>query len=312
MRKLYAVALTALVSACLLGSCNKPAGEGEAAPPAAGASASSGQATASIPPAATPEDAAAPSGSASKGAQDAGTKSMAVQPVDLSGKWLALFGRTAGGSTIEDAYKTGEMLEFKGSSEMVWTQPAKDKPADFTYTVDGQTLTLLPGATMNVGRDDEVGLMNVGRDDEVGLNDAKADGQKGSVGKGEQKKTLFRDGDFLAVTDADGGMLIYGKVADEAAQPSVTGAYTGTVAANPAFPAKFEMKDNMLVADFNKGQGGFKGVYAKGGYFVGVTNGSLSSGLAAVRVAADGSLDGIFLPLPFTSMNSNFDFKPGQ
>lgn len=308
MRQINAVILTSLVSVCLLGSCNKPADEGEVTPPPSSAG-TSGTSVANTPPDAT--GAAGQSSTPDGSVKDSGTKSMPVEPVDLSGKWIALFGRTPGGSTIEDAYKTGEVLEFKSSNGVIWTKKAGAAPADYTFTVEGDTLTLNPGMVQNVGRDDEVGLLNVGRDDEVGLNDGKAP-QKSTTGTGKLKKTLFRDGNFLAVTGTEDDIMVYGKVdAPGAAQPEIAGKYTGDIAGNGPFPAEFEWKDNYLEAKLDDGKGVFKGMFAEG-YFVGPANGTTGTGLAAITRLPDGKLDGVFLPLPFTHMNSIFDFAPGQ
>jgi hypothetical protein len=114
------------------------------------------------------------------------------------------------------------------------------------------------------------------------------------------------------VTGADQDIMVYGKVADDApAQPEIAGSYTATIAGSGSLPAKFEWKDNYLQADLDSGKGVFKGMYSNG-YFIGLTRGTTGNGLAAVTQTADGKLDGIFLPLPFTAMNSDFDFTPGQ
>lgn len=314
MRNAFAVILTIAVFACLVGSCDKPA-ESDGTTPVA-----STPPAASSPAAATP-DPATPASSGTQAANGPGTKSAPVAEADISGKWLALFGRTEGGSTLDEAWKTGEIIEFKKGGDMLWIKKSGSAPMDFKFTVDGQSLTITPGAQnvgrddevglMNVGRDDEVGMLNVGRDDEVGLNKAEGDG-KTTVGKGASKKTLFRDGNFLAIIGEHNDIMVYGKVSGtEPARPDIVGNYTASIAASDAIPTVFEWKENYLLGSFSDFHGNFKGQYTNG-YFVGVTNGIAANGLAAVTQLPDGTLDGVLLSTPFTSMNSNFNFNPGQ
>lgn len=311
MRQLDVFFLTSLVSVCLLGSCDKPEETQDPSQAAATAPArGSVQGGSSIDP---PPPAPATAGSTASAKAPDGTKSKAVSQVDLSGRWIALFGRTAGGSTIDDAWKSGETLEFKNSGGIIWTQKTGATPIELQTSIDGLSLTITPPAgTQNVGRDDEVGLLNVGRDDEVGLLKDDKGQQTGTSGSGPLKKTLFRDGSFLAIMGRQNDIMVYGKVEGaESSQPDIKGNYTATVVSTTGLPARFEWKENYLEATFENGAGAFKGMWVNG-YFVGVTNGMAGSGLAAITRQADGSLNGILLPSPFTTMNANFDFAPGQ
>ena len=106
--------------------------------------------------------------------------------------------------------------------------------------------------------------------------------------------------------------MIYGKVETaDPPMPQIGGNYTGTIVNTTNVPAVFEWNPNSLEAKLSGGGGVFKGMYAQG-YFCGPTRGSNGNGLAAVTLLPDGTLDGVFLPMPFTAMNKNFDFKPGQ
>jgi hypothetical protein len=244
-----------------------------------------------------------------------GARSGSLAPADLSGKWIALFGRTAGGSVVE-AWKTGEALEFRRAGELIWIRKAGADPVAATYTLSGLQFDIKSGSAMNVGRDDEVGLMNVGRDDEVGLNKAGApsDAAKAAAAAAAVvKKTAFRDGNYLALIGDRDDVMVYAKVPDtgEAAKPDISGNYTGSIMDKGPVRATFAWKENYLQADLDEGLGVFKGEF-KNGYFVGPANGPGGSGLAAVSQQADGSLDGIMLPMPFNHMDANFDFHPGQ
>ena len=107
-----------------------------------------------------------------------GTKSDPVTPVDLSGKWIALFGRTPEGS-VDSAWQTGEVVEFERNGGLIWTKMTGSQPASFRYELKGNEMAIIPGEVANIGRYDEVGLMNVGRDDEVGINKGEQPGQSG-------------------------------------------------------------------------------------------------------------------------------------
>jgi hypothetical protein len=240
----------------------------------------------------------------------AGPVSGKVEQADLSGKWLALFGRTAGGS-VDEAWKRGEVLEFKRVGELIWTK----KPGDsipFSVALNGLDLELKPGKMMNVGRDDEVGLMNVGRDDEVGLNNADAKNEAQNSDSSLKKK-VFRDGNFLALIGEENDVMVFGKVGatENTSRPEVTGKYVGQITDMDTVPASFEWKQNFLSGNLAEGKGVFKAEF-KDGYFIGISNGPWGNGYGAVTLRADGSLDGVTLPMPFNQMNANFDFRPGQ
>lgn len=325
MRTVFVILAASIMLLGLLAGCNKASTESDTTSVVADSSSHSAQTSSGSDAAAAPPPASATSSDSSAAgtgnSAGSGTKSAQVSPVDLSGKWIALFGRTEGGSTLDEAWKNGEIIEFTRDGGILWTKKVGSSPLDYSFELAGLTMTIKPGpknigrddevGLMNVGRDDEVGLLNVGRDDEVGLLDKKAGGKE-AVGKGVLKKTLFRDGNFLAVMGEQNDIMVYGRYNGDQPMPEILGNYTGNIASSGVMPIKFEWKENYLLGTFDGMAGVFKAQYAHG-YFVGVTNNNVAgSGLAAVTRLPDGTLDGIFLPMPFSSMNANFDFTPGQ
>jgi hypothetical protein len=288
---------------------------------------------AATPPQST--DPAAAQGAAANGDVPAATTTTGEPPaapvtaVQITGTWLALFGRSDQGVNEEATTATGHQLQFSPDGTLLLTllkdgKPGKQLPG--SYIIDGDRLewsyslieTANAGAfeiaPLGMGRDEEIGLLRgdkdgMGRDEEIGLDQGKRDGSPQQQLHTEDLRIVL-DGPFMALTDDHGQIYVYGNKASESQQPLPEHAWTGTLGGK-AVTVQFATQDGQVTGQFGEYGGSFTGKLASG-FITGRVEGRSRLSLAALALDREGKLCGVLLPDPYAKMDPQFDFSPVQ
>jgi hypothetical protein len=255
----------------------------------------------------------------------------------LAGTWFALFGRHDNG-VEESTWENGHRVRFIQDGNNLWVRVENGwnvAALNAKYEVMGDTVQikfsprsaveygLSKIAPLGLGRDEEVGLSakTPSRDAEIGLA-GKAAGEKAGDAERVESLKFQLVGDLLVLTDSKTNVMVYARVADEAATgvpdaagtpappsaPDESGEWTGNLGSQTGVTASAKSDAGKLTLSIGGGNGQFSGQFVQG-YFVGKLNQDSRLSLAVLYPAPDGTLKGLLLPDPYAKAEIPFDFK---
>jgi len=246
---------------------------------------------------------------------------------ELVGDWYALFGTHDNGVVTEpwkgshrftfSQDKTGRLIKFEGDEAteslfVKWHVDNEDLLINF-IAADAVAMGLSQVAPLGIARDEETGLLPLGvaRDEETGLLTGEVPEVSG--GNDLYRRCLLSadlSDNYLVLRDQHHRVMIYGRsIQGDRGMPDLSGDWVGHIDMHDNFSASFEVQDDgTVIGTYDHDGGKFVGRLFKG-YLVGKVDYGMKSNLAALYLAEDWELDGVYCAPPYQEVVERYNFN---